>query len=71
MTRRSASYVRFRACTGKRRYFGKREAFKAANSAAERTGKPYRIYVCDFCGKYHITGLWKATFDYYNQGAPR
>lgn len=69
MTRRTARYVRFRACIGKRRYYGRREAFKAANSASERTGQPHRIYQCDYCGKFHITHLSKALFDYYNEGA--
>jgi hypothetical protein len=66
MTRRTARYARFKACEGKRRYFGKREAWKAAHSALNRTGKQHRAYRCDFGNHWHITHLSKALFDYYN-----
>jgi len=70
VTRRTPAYVRYRACAGKRRYFGKREAYKAANSATERTGRQHRIYQCEYCRGFHITHLSKALFDYYERESP-
>jgi hypothetical protein len=49
-----ATSKRWRMCERKRPY-SKREAYKAAVRATERTGKPHRIYKCPYCRAYHIT----------------
>lgn len=65
MTRRTPRYARFRACEGKRRYYGKREAYKAAGSASERTGRQHRAYKCEFGEHWHVTHVSKALFNYH------
>jgi hypothetical protein len=50
-----AQYKRRRSCTSKHRYRSRRSAHMAAQNAARRTGKPHRIYPCDYGEHFHIT----------------
>lgn len=51
----AAQRLRYWSCERKRRYYGKRQAWQAANSATERTNKPHRAYKCDYAEHWHIT----------------
>lgn len=41
--------------TGKRSYRGEAAALASAAGAASVYGKPFRTYLCPFCGYFHIT----------------
>jgi len=52
---------RYRMCGKKRRYYDRRHAHIAAQSASERSRKSHRVYKCDYCNFYHITSKRKET----------
>jgi len=46
---------RYEMCGKKRRYYDRRHAHIAANSATERSGKTHRVYRCEYGDHFHIT----------------
>jgi hypothetical protein len=51
----SARHLRYWSCERKRRYWSRRQARFAAKSAMSRSGKPHRVYLCDYGEHFHIT----------------
>lgn len=48
---------RDRQCRGKRAFFDRAEAKRAARYTQRQPGQPYarmKVYACPFCGRWHV-----------------
>jgi hypothetical protein len=48
-----------RNCAGKIPYISRREAKHSAKRIATKSGVKTDVYLCQFCGEYHVTSLSK------------